>query len=88
LLLSSSHTFAELAAAVDRAFARWDLSHLHEFRLSDGRVIGMADTDGFGDSEDEIEEREMTPGAATLQTAALGHRVAFDSTTRWLIDSA
>ncbi len=66
LLLSSSHTFAELAAAIDRAFARWDLSHLHEFRLSDGRVIGMADADEFGDSEDEIEEREMTLGAAAL----------------------
>lgn len=66
LLVSTSHTFAELATAIDRAFARWDLSHLHEFRLSDGRVIGMADTDEFGDQENEIDERAMTLGAAAL----------------------
>ncbi len=38
LLVSSAHTFAELATAIDRAFARWDLSHLHEFHLPDGRL--------------------------------------------------
>jgi hypothetical protein len=67
LLASSSHTFADLGAAIDRAFARWDLSHLHEFRFSDGRVIGMADTDEFGDHENEIDERTMTIGAAGLR---------------------
>jgi hypothetical protein len=64
-LASSSHTFAELATAIDRAFGRWDLGHLHEFRFSDGRVVGMADTDEFGD-EGEIDERAMTIGAAAL----------------------
>lgn len=33
LLVSDTHTFADLAAAIDCAFARWDLSHLHEFRF-------------------------------------------------------
>jgi hypothetical protein len=66
MLASSSHTFADLAAAIDRGFARWDLAHLHEFRFSDGRVIGMADTDEFGDGENEIDERTMTIGAAEL----------------------
>ena len=49
LLVSSEHTFAELANAIDRAFARWDLSHLHEFRLLDGRRIVMEDADEFED---------------------------------------
>lgn len=66
LLVSSAHTFAALATAIDRAFARWDLSHLHEFRLSDGRVVGMADADEFGDRENEIDERRMTIGVAAL----------------------
>ena len=39
VLVRDSHTFADLAAAIDRAFARWDLSHLHEFRLIDGRRL-------------------------------------------------
>lgn len=51
LLVSSAHTFAELAAAIDRAFARWDRSHLHEFRLLDGRRIVMEDADGFEEAD-------------------------------------
>jgi len=31
-----SHTFAQLAVAIDDAFARWDRAHLHEFSLADG----------------------------------------------------
>lgn len=50
LLVSSMHTFAELASARDRAFARWDLSHLHEFRLVDGRRIVMEEADDFEES--------------------------------------
>jgi hypothetical protein len=30
-----SHTFDQLAQAIDVGFARWDLGHLHEFRLGD-----------------------------------------------------
>ncbi len=40
-----SHTFAELAEAIDDAFARWDRSHLHEFALSDGTRISVPDPD-------------------------------------------
>jgi hypothetical protein len=40
-----SHTFRALADAIDDAFARWDHSHLREFRLADGRKIGIPDTD-------------------------------------------
>lgn len=31
-----SHTFAQLAEAIDAAFARWDRAHLHMFTLADG----------------------------------------------------
>src|SRR5206468_2827930 len=31
-----THTFAQLATAIDDAFARWDRAHLHEFDLADG----------------------------------------------------
>jgi len=37
------HTFAQLAAATDSAFARWDLAHLHAFTLLDGTHITAAD---------------------------------------------
>jgi hypothetical protein len=43
LILGPGHTFAQLADAINQAFARWDLSHLHEFELADGRRIGFPD---------------------------------------------
>jgi hypothetical protein len=39
-----AHTFADLARAIDNAFARWDLSHLSMFTLADGRVVTDAET--------------------------------------------
>ena len=36
LVASRSHTFRQLATAIDDAFARWDRAHLHEFTLPDG----------------------------------------------------
>ena len=38
-----SHSFLQLAQAIDTAFARWDLSHLHMFTLADGTPISMLD---------------------------------------------
>lgn len=37
--VNPAHTFAELAAAIDDAFARWDRAHLHLFDLPDGRLV-------------------------------------------------
>jgi hypothetical protein len=34
-----SHTFAELADAIDTAFARWDRSRLNVFDLADGTSV-------------------------------------------------
>jgi hypothetical protein len=42
-IVGPSHSFERFAAAIDAAFARWDLSHLHSFELSDGRLIGYPD---------------------------------------------
>jgi Plasmid pRiA4b ORF-3-like protein len=35
-----SHTFAQLATAIDDAFARWDRSHLHSFDLEGALLTG------------------------------------------------
>ncbi len=40
-----SHTFKQLADAIDDAFARWDRSHLQEFTLADGRRLCDPDPD-------------------------------------------
>ncbi len=42
---ASAHTFGQLATAIDAAFARWDLSHLHEFELPREVRIGPFDPD-------------------------------------------
>ena len=47
MIVGPSHTFEQFAGAINVAFARWDLSHLHEFELADGRRIGFPD-DEFG----------------------------------------
>ncbi len=67
LLVSDTHTFAELAAAIDRAFARWDLSHLHEFRFADGRRIGMIDPDDLDDDAADLDEQKVTVQQAGLR---------------------
>ncbi len=57
LLVSTAHTFRQIAAAIDRAFARWDVSHAHEFHLSEGRRVVAAEDDGFedGDLDEAVE---------------------------------
>jgi hypothetical protein len=40
-----SHTFGDLADAIDTGFARWDLGHLHEFRLADGTRLSSPAAD-------------------------------------------
>lgn len=38
-----SHSFGQLADAINTAFGRWDRSHLHEFELDGARKIGYPD---------------------------------------------
>ena len=67
LLVRDTHTFADLAAAIDRAFARWDLSHIHEFRFADGRRIGMIDPDELDDDASDLDEEKVTVQQAGLR---------------------
>jgi hypothetical protein len=72
-----SHTFGLLAEAINAAFARWDLSHLHEFELADGRLIGYPD-DSFEpdlswEDQDKLKPvRELKPGQRFVFTFDLG----------------
>ncbi len=38
-----SHSFAQLASAIDLGFARWDLAHLHLFTMSDATHVSPLD---------------------------------------------
>jgi Plasmid pRiA4b ORF-3-like protein len=57
MIVGPGHSFEQLAVAINAAFARWDLSHLHEFRLADGRRVGFPDED-FDDSK-SLDHREV-----------------------------
>ena len=54
-----SHTFAQLADAIDDAFARWDRAHLHEFTLADGARVTTphVDWEELGPAIDDRRER-------------------------------
>lgn len=42
LAAARTHTFAQLATAIDDAFARWDRAHLHEFTLAGRERVAAA----------------------------------------------
>jgi hypothetical protein len=66
-----THTFGQLAEAINLAFGRWDLAHLHEFILADGTRI--ADADPYLDPpEGTVEIRR-----AKLSRLGLGEQFAF-----------
>jgi hypothetical protein len=54
LAAARSHSYAQLATAIDDAFARWDRSHLHGFELADGTRIGKPDPEM--DDDDVLDE--------------------------------
>jgi Plasmid pRiA4b ORF-3-like protein len=41
LAVGPAHSFLQLADAIDDAFARWDVAHLHAFELPGGRLVGL-----------------------------------------------
>jgi len=45
LAAARTHTFAQLAEAIDDAFARWDRAHLCQFDMADGARIALPDPD-------------------------------------------
>lgn len=76
LIVGPKHSFAKLAAAIDAAFARWDLSHVHVFELGDGRRIGFPDPDlgedAWLDHEKLNVAQEVSPGDQFTYTFDLG----------------
>jgi hypothetical protein len=68
LVVGPAHTFAELAEAIDDAFARWDRAHLSEFTLADGRLVGWSNSEYDEpetvrlDPEQSAVAREAGPG--------------------------
>lgn len=70
-IASRSHTFEQLAEAIDNAFGRWDLAHLHEFTLGDGTVLGQPDPE-WGDDRQLVDARRTKLGRL-----ALGERFAY-----------
>jgi hypothetical protein len=53
MIVGPRHTFADLAKAIDAAFARWDLSHLHLFEFPDRRLVGEPSPDWHREVLDE-----------------------------------
>jgi hypothetical protein len=80
-IVGPSHTFLGLADAINQGFARWDVSHLHEFELSDARRIGFVDPDPFED-DDVIEDHAVVK---VLGAVGPGEEFAFvfDFGDRW-----
>jgi hypothetical protein len=68
-----SHTFAQLAEAIDDAFGRWDRAHLHEFTLTDGTRVTTPD--------DDMYEEELGPwlddGATRLSRLKPGEQFVY-----------
>ena len=65
-----SHTFAQLATAIDDAFARWDRAHLMQFELADGTRLERPDWDEESDGDDARKVR--------LSRLSLGEQFAYE----------
>ena len=58
MIASPEHTLAELAEAIDLAFARWDHSHLHTFEFGEGRRYMLGGSEFEPDVIDRVNEEE------------------------------
>jgi hypothetical protein len=70
---SRAHSFAQLADAIDTAFARWDRSHLHEFTLADETRL----TTPFEGWDDAGEANVLDDRHTKLSRLALGERFVY-----------
>jgi len=83
-----AHTFADLARAIDNAFARWDLLHLSLFTLADGRLVTDAETgpelatSALGVLSTAALDIEVTKVMQTVKTGAQ-FRYVFDLGDDW-----
>jgi hypothetical protein len=60
-----SHTFTQLATAIDDAFGRWDRAHLHQFWLADDTRVTEPDPDW--DDEPVLDDRATKLSRLELQ---------------------
>ncbi|GGL12603.1 IS1096 element passenger TnpR family protein [Mangrovihabitans endophyticus] len=67
-----SHTFDQLATAINLAFARWDLAHLHSFTLADGTLVTPLD---LWDGEEP--DRSVDSDATKLSQLQPGEQFAY-----------
>jgi hypothetical protein len=80
LLVHADHSFADLAEAIDTAFARWDLSPLHEFAVEGRRLAAEPrETESVEDSD------EVTVGEVGLRPGSR-FTYLFDLEARWTHD--
>lgn len=77
-IVGPAHSFAALADAINAAFARWDVSHLHEFELAGGRRIGFADA-----SDDTVVEDQHSVSVAAEVGPGDEFRFVFDLGDQW-----
>lgn len=68
-----SHTFMDLADAINTAFARWDRSHLSMFVLADGRVVTDGET---GDDLAGSPDGPLLAGALDIATVKVDRTLA------------
>lgn len=81
LLAHASHSFAELAEAIDVAFGRWDLTPAHEFEVEGRRLLSDLE---IADDDPEVEDSaSVTLGQVGLRQAA-PFRYVFDLGERWV----
>ena len=78
MLVGPQHTFKDLAEEIDRAFARWDLSHLHEFEFPDGRRYGIPDDEY---DEPAIDYEQVKVGAVVRKREKFTY--VFDLGDNW-----
>jgi hypothetical protein len=88
LAVGPTHTFRDLARAIDTAFARWDRSHLCQFTLADGRHVTDAesaedlDTSPFGAVPQSSLDIETVKVAKTVIPGE-GFKYIFDLGDDW-----
>lgn len=79
MIAAPGHTLAELAEAIDLAFARWDHSHLHVFEFGDGGryMLGGSEFD-----PEVIDSESVTLDALDLREGA-SFEYVFDLGDDW-----
>lgn len=80
-IVGPSHTFFGLSETINQGFARWDLSHLHEFELASGQRIGFVDPDWQFDDEPVWDHAQLKVASAVGPGDEF--RFVFDFGDRW-----